>query len=120
MPHHPNHPHKPPRLPLQQELFGNAASYNPPKDAWSVKLADGTTLSKEAITARLPKLKSARLRLHMVRRDQRQPFTVFHFVIADPVLVIAADANDKQEHEIVLKNFRPPPPQAAEPVIETK
>ncbi len=119
-PDQPDQPNQPDQSQLEEELFGEAARYNTPKDAGAVKLADGTTLSKEAITARLPKLKSARLRLHMVRRDQRQPFTVFHFVIADPVLVIAADANDKQEHEIVMKNFRPPPPQAAEPVIETK
>lgn len=105
---------------LEQELFGEAARYNTPKDAGAVKLADGTTLSKEAIAARLPRLKSARLRLHMVRRDQRQPFTVFHFVIADPVLALAAEPNHKQEKEIILKNFRPPAPQAAEPEIETK
>jgi hypothetical protein len=111
---------RPDQSALEKELFGEAARYNTPKDAGAVNLADGTKLSKEAIAARLPRLKSARLRLHMVRRDQRQPFTVFHFVIADPVLVVAADSNDKQEKEIVLKNFRPPAPQAAEPIIETK
>ena len=115
---------RPDQAQLEKELFGDAARYNTPKDAGAVKLADGTMLSKEAIAARLPRLKSARLRLHMVRRDQRQPFTVFHFVIADPVLTMAAGARDKQEpgqeREIILKSFRPPTPQAAEPAIKTE
>jgi hypothetical protein len=114
-------PDRPDQGQLENELFGDAARYNTPKDAGAVKLADGTMLSKEVIEARLPRLKSARLRLHMVRRDQRQPFTVFHFVIADPVLTMAADPRDKTEQarEIILKNFRPPTPQATEPVTES-
>lgn len=94
---------------LEKELVGEAARYNTPKDAAAVKLADGTSLSEEAVAARLPRLKSARLRLHMVRRDQRQPFTVFHFVIADPVLTFGSDS-EQNTKEIVLKNFRPPAP----------
>jgi hypothetical protein len=94
---------------LEKELFGDAARYNTPKDAGTVKLADGTTLSNEAVAARLPRLKSAILHLHMVRRDQRQPFTVFHFVISDPVLSLAGSNKD-----IVLKNFHAPAPQATE------
>lgn len=95
-------PSKPDQNYLEKELFGDAARYNIPKDAGGVKLADGTTLSQEATEARLPRLKSARLRLHMVRRDQRQPFTVFHFVISDPILC------DEKNNEITLQNFRPP------------
>ncbi|MDQ5936512.1 MAG: hypothetical protein QG574_3848, partial [Cyanobacteriota bacterium erpe_2018_sw_21hr_WHONDRS-SW48-000092_B_bin.40] len=92
---------------LEKELVGEAARYNTPKDAAAVKLADGTSLSEEAVAARLPRLKSARLRLHMVRRDQRQPFTVFHFVIADPVLSLSGGNKD-----VVLKNFHASAPQA--------
>ncbi len=112
-------PGKPDQNDLEKELFGDAARYNTPKDAGGVKLADGTTLSQEAIAARLPRLKSARLRLHMVRRDQRQPFTVFHFVISDPVLC------DEKNNDITLLNFRPPSvttpevtaPAATEPAV---
>lgn len=94
---------------LEKELFGDAARYNTPKDAGTVKLADGSVLSNEAVAARLPRLKSAILHLHMVRRDQRQPFTVFHFVISDPVLSLAGSNKD-----IALKNFHAPAPKPTE------
>lgn len=100
---------KPDQNDLEKELFGDAARYNTPKDAGKVKLADGTALSNEVVAARLPRLKSAILHLHMVRRDQRQPFTVFHFVISDPVLTLPGSNND-----LVIKNFHAPAPKVSE------
>ncbi|CAN5214719.1 hypothetical protein BH11CYA1_BH11CYA1_17790 [soil metagenome] len=110
-----NQTKRPDQSALEAELLGEAARYNMPKDAGAVKQLDGTTLSKEAVVARLPRLKSARLRLHMVRRDPRQPFTVFHFVISDPVLCfdVNGKGSENSAKDIVLKNFRPPAPTAA-------
>ncbi len=92
---------------LAQEALAESAEskYLIPKDAGAVLAADGKPLPTESVASRLPRLKSALLRLHMVRRDPVEPFTVFHFVISDPVLLIP----NKGDYKIlVLKNFKPP------------
>jgi hypothetical protein len=76
-----------------------------PKDAGPVTADDGKALPLETVAARLPRLKSALLKLHMVRRDTIQPFTVFHFVLSDPVLLLP---QKNGYTELVLKNFKPP------------
>jgi len=81
------------------------AKYVMPKDAAAVTGDDGKVLSPSSIEARLPRLTSALLRLHMVRRDPTQPFTVFHFVVSDPVLSIPENGGYRR---LVLKNFKPP------------
>jgi len=94
---------------LEKDLFagGDAARYSLPRDAGAVRAADGSQISVKILESKLPRLKSALLRLHMVRKDHRQPFTVFHFVVSDPVLTIKKDGG---ERELVLKDFRPPVP----------
>lgn len=96
---------------LEKELFGDeAARYITPKDAANVTfIEDGANKIMPAaeVEKQLPRLKTALLRLHMVRKDQRQPFTVFHFVVSDPVLIVPARAG-VAEHEVALKNFKPP------------
>jgi len=103
---------KPDQNQLEKELFygSDVARYQTPKDAGVVRLADGTLMAPADVAAKLPHLKSALLRLHMVRKDHRQPFTVFHFVVSGPVLSVK-DTNGTSTHDLVLKDFRPPVPQ---------
>ncbi len=102
---------KPDQNKLEKELFygSDVARYQTPKDAGSVRLADGSIMPETDVAAKLPHLKSALLRLHMVRKDHRQPFTVFHFVVSEPVLVVTD--KDGAKHDLALKDFRPPVPQ---------
>lgn len=79
--------------------------YVMPKDAAAVLKDDGTPVPVAEIEARLPKLTSAVLKLHMVRRDPTQPFTVFHFVVSDPVLSVPENGGFRR---LILKNFKPP------------
>jgi hypothetical protein len=97
---------------LVKEALAESADskYLKVKDASAVIAADGKQLSENEVAMRLPRLKSALLRLHMVRRDPVQPFTVFHFVVSDPVLLIPQVEGTKVSgyKELVLKNFKPP------------
>jgi hypothetical protein len=92
---------------LAKEALAESANskYLIPKDAAGVIGVDGKPIAQDAVAARLPRLKSALLRLHMVRRDPVEPFTVFHFVVSDPVLLIPEKGDYKM---LVLKNFKPP------------
>ena len=93
---------------VQQALAESADSnYLKVQDAGTVTAEDGRALDQESIAKRLPRLKSALLKLHMVRRDPTQPFTVFHFVVSDPVLLVP---QTNGYHQLALKNFKPPMP----------
>ncbi|MBS2008897.1 MAG: hypothetical protein JST01_17735 [Cyanobacteria bacterium SZAS TMP-1] len=81
------------------------SKYLVPKDAAEVVGEDGKAISSKDLEARLPRLKAALLKLHMVRRDPTQPFTVFHFVVSDPVLAVPTGNEFRQ---VILKNFKPP------------
>jgi hypothetical protein len=94
---------------LAKEALASSAEnkYLVPKDAGAVIGDDGKALPQESVANRLPRLKAATLRMHMVRRDPVQPFTVFHFVISDPVLLVPEKQGYRQ---VVLNNFKPPMP----------
>jgi len=79
--------------------------YVMPKDAAAVLKDDGTPVPVADIESRLPRLTSAVLKLHMVRRDPTQPFTVFHFVVSDPVLSVPENGGFRR---VIMKNFKPP------------
>jgi hypothetical protein len=77
--------------------------YLTPKAPGQVLKADNSAMSLDELEAKLPRLKSAVIRLHLVRHDQIHPFTVFHFVVSDPVL----EAGNPRK-SVVLKSFKPP------------
>jgi hypothetical protein len=79
------------------------------KDAGPVLDQAGKPLDLKTVENRLPRLRSCLLRLHMVRRDPTQPFTIFHFVVSDPVLQIS---NGPGFNAVPLQNFKPPMPEA--------
>lgn len=78
---------------LKKILGGEATDYLTPKDPGSVISEDGTVLPIDQVTASLPRLKSATLELHVVRRSQLQNWTIYHFGLMYPVLV-SADGRD--------------------------
>jgi hypothetical protein len=71
-----------------RKMFGaEATEYLIPKDAGNVIGADGKPLSQEEFESKLPRLIDMVLRLHVVRRDKLQPWTIYHFAVEHPVLV---------------------------------
>jgi len=81
-----------------------ATRYITPRAPGLIEIAPGKTvpLSDPDLSQKLPRLASATLRLHMVRHDQIHPFTVFHFVLSDPVLEMA------NGERLVMRSFKPP------------
>jgi hypothetical protein len=61
-------------------LFGEEyTQYLKAKDSGRLYDKDGSLLTIQAAQSRLPRLKQAVLRLHVVRRDKFQPWTIYHF-----------------------------------------
>jgi hypothetical protein len=54
----------------------------------------------------------------MVRVDNRHPFTVFHFYLANPIVVVTSPGSSsgtelpatKQVREVVIEHYSPPLP----------
>lgn len=91
---------------LVKTLGPEATKYLVPKDASPVLLADGKVMPPDEVAQKLPRLKSAVLRLHVVRRGKLKEWTIYHFGLMNPVLT-------EGDREIALKNDRPseePPP----------
>ncbi len=86
---------------LLEALGKDALVYLHPKDPGAVKTPAGLTVSDEQVEAKLPRIKSVLLRLHVVRRGQLKDWTVYHIGVTEPVLKIG-------DKEVVLKNFLPP------------
>lgn len=94
---------------LAKEMFGGEADkYSRPAECGHV-LDKGVAISENELAQRLPRLKNVELRLHMVRVDNRRPFTIFHFYLADPILEMPGPGQTKSE--LKLKNFQPPLPE---------
>ncbi len=72
-----------------KEALGDeaAADYLHPTEAGQVVKEDGTVIPWEQLEGKLPRLKNATLRLHVVRRGQIKDWTIYHFGLMDPVLV---------------------------------
>ena len=86
---------------IRETLGEEGVMYLHPRDAAEVIKDDKSTYSKAAVLKKLPKLKSVNLRLHIVRRDQLKEWTVYHFTLTEPVLLLA---NGKS---LELNNYRP-------------
>jgi hypothetical protein len=70
-----------------RKMFGTEATlYLTPKDAGHVLDGDGKSLNQEEVASKLPRLKDMILRLHVVRRDKMQPWTIYHFAVEHPIL----------------------------------
>jgi hypothetical protein len=87
---------------IKETLGEQVARYLHPKDAGPVILKDGKEMSPIEIENQLPKLKTAKLRLHIVRREKLRRWTVYHMSILDPVL-LRADGST-----YALKSYKPP------------
>jgi len=74
---------------IKETLGEEVAQYLHPRDAGIVKLANGKEMSAIDIEKQLPHLKSAKLRLHIVRREQLRRWTVYHMGILEPVLTLS-------------------------------
>ena len=86
-----------------RKSFGeDVADYLVPEDAGQVLDENGKPLSEKAVEAQLPKLEKMSLRLHVVRRDKIQNWTIYHFALEQPVLIMP---NGK---EIVLQHHQRP------------
>lgn len=95
---------------LAREIFGEeAGKYSQPADCGKVRKADGSYFSESELQTNLPRLSELELRLHMVRVDNRHPFTIFHFYLADPVLSVPGAAG-KASRQVMLKNYQTPVP----------
>lgn len=86
---------------IRETLGEEGVLYLHPRDPGKVSRADGSSISPEEIESKLPRLKRANLRLHVVRRGQLKKWTVYHVAITEPVLV------DAKGSEIALENYRP-------------
>lgn len=86
---------------LLEALGKDALVYLHPKDPGPVKTPAGLTVSPEQVEAKLPRIKSLLLKLHVVRRGQLKDWTVYHIGVTEPVVKVG-------DKEIALKNFLPP------------
>lgn len=86
---------------IKKALGSTATDYLHPQEAGVVVREDGSEIPPAEIEAKLPRLKNATLRMHVVRRGQIKDWTIYHFGLMDPVLV----ENGK---DIVLKHDRRP------------
>lgn len=87
---------------IKETLGDEVAMYLHPKDAGPVKLADGTDMTAIDVEKQLPRLQSAKLRLHIVRREQLRRWTVYHMGILEPVLKL------QDGSAFPLKSYRSP------------
>jgi hypothetical protein len=84
---------------VKQALGKEASNYLTPRDAGKVLLADGKSMPLEQIAAKLPRLKSALLRLHIVRRGELNDWTVYHFGLMYPHLLLNDGHDLLVEHD---------------------
>lgn len=89
---------------IVEALGEEAALYLRPSDAGDVIDKDtGEKVSMESVKAALPRLQSAKLRLHIVRRGKlNNKWTVYHLGLVEPVVALA-DGSMKE-----LKTVKPP------------
>lgn len=86
---------------IRQALGKEASAYLHPRDPGRVLRPDGKAVSQTELEKLLPRLQSARLRLHVVRRGQLKEWTIYHFALMDPVLA------GENGFSLVLKDYRP-------------
>jgi hypothetical protein len=74
---------------IKKALGENATEYLIPQEAGHVLKAQHQTIADDQILKRLPKLQSALLRLHVVRRGKLQRWTIYHFGFMYPKLLLS-------------------------------
>jgi hypothetical protein len=84
---------------VKQALGKEASTYLTPRDAGKVLLPDGNSMPLDQVTAKLPRLKSALLRLHIVRRGELNDWTVYHFGLMYPHLILNDGRDLLVEHD---------------------
>ncbi|MBX9669358.1 MAG: hypothetical protein K2X93_17165, partial [Candidatus Obscuribacterales bacterium] len=87
---------------IKETLGDEIAMYLHPKDAGIVKLKGGSAMPTEEIERVLPRLKSFKLRLHIVRREKLKKWTVYHFGFIEPKVQLGDGS------EVVLVHYRNP------------
>ncbi len=87
---------------IKETLGDEIAMYLHPKDAGIVRKKDGSTVPQEQVEKALPRLKSFKLRLHIVRREKLKKWTVYHFGFIQPVVKLSDGS------EVALSSYRNP------------
>lgn len=72
---------------VKEALGARAAHYLKPHDAGAVVDEKGNVIPSEQVQKMLPRLKTAIMRLHVVRRGNVNDWTIYHFGLMYPVLV---------------------------------
>lgn len=96
---------------VKATLGAEKVAYFYPKDPGVVTDPVGAPVALAEIEKQLPKLKSAIVRLHVVRRGAVNDWTIYHFGIMEPVLIYP------DGHEVALKHYLRPSAQAAEKAV---
>lgn len=103
---------------VKQALGAKATQYLKPKDAGPVVDQSGKPIAGETIESMLPRLKSAILRLHVVRRGSVNEWTIYHFGLVDPVLLLADGTELKLVHDR-RPSYLPKDPTQVQPPANT-
>jgi hypothetical protein len=84
---------------VRKALGNKATEYLKPKDAGPVVDQSGKPIATDKIESELPRLKTAILRLHVVRRGSINDWTIYHFGLVNPVLLMADGTDFKLVHD---------------------
>ncbi len=89
---------------IAEALGKDYVRYLHPRDAGPVVRADGSRMSSAEIEASLPRLVSAKLRLHIVRRGKLRTWTVYHLGLIEPQVKLK-DGRTIELSTVVPPNF---------------
>lgn len=87
---------------IRESLGEEVAAFLHPRDPGPVTLADSKSMAEIDVEKQLPRLQSAKLRLHIVRREQLKKWTVYHIGILEPVMKLSDGT------VFPLKSYKPP------------
>jgi hypothetical protein len=104
---------------VREALGAKALKYLKPKDAGAVIDAEGKPVPREKVESMLPRLKSAILRMHVVRRGAVNDWTIYHFGLMYPVLVFNDGHELKLTHDGRPTSL-PKDPTQGEPVEQSR
>ena len=68
----------------------------PPQEAGKVLMPDGLFMPGEKLEQILPRLKTITVRLHIVRESKLGSWTIFHFVLLNPIL------EERQQQKLII------------------
>jgi hypothetical protein len=87
---------------IRKSFGADVADFLTPQEAGHVLNADGKPIPESEVEAKLPRLLQSVLRLHIVRRDKIQDWTIYHFALEQPVLIMPDGT------EIALRHHQKP------------